>query len=162
MDIKPLREGGRRRPGAVGAGDEQGFPLPAADAARVFEALAVVPPALGRDGYSLEQFLADLVEPSGAVRPVRVHKRRVRYGLAGCMAEIAEVEADGRIQRTTRSSRRTGPPSWPQCEASAWTATPIPAIHSGAGRPLTTVDRVLPGALEPAPHGASQNHSSRA
>jgi hypothetical protein len=34
------------------------------------------------------------------VRPVRVHKRRVRYRLAGCMAQTAEVEADGRIQRT--------------------------------------------------------------
>jgi exopolyphosphatase / guanosine-5'-triphosphate,3'-diphosphate pyrophosphatase len=100
MDIKLLREvdgDGLERWEPV---MKQGFPLPAADAARVFEALAVVPPALRRDGYSLEQFLAELVEPSGAVRPVRIHKRRVRYRLAGCMAETAEVEADGRIQQT--------------------------------------------------------------
>src|SRR5215218_2317279 len=76
MDIKLLREvdgDGLERWEPV---MKQGFPLPAADAARVFEALAVVPPALGRDAYSLEQFLAELVEPSGAVRPVRVHKRQ--------------------------------------------------------------------------------------
>jgi exopolyphosphatase / guanosine-5'-triphosphate,3'-diphosphate pyrophosphatase len=100
MDIKLLREvdgDGLERWEPV---MKQGFPLPAADAAMVFEALAVVPPALGRDAYSLEHFLAELVEPSGAVRPVRVHKRRVRYRLAGCMAETAEVEADGRTQRT--------------------------------------------------------------
>jgi exopolyphosphatase/guanosine-5'-triphosphate,3'-diphosphate pyrophosphatase len=60
----------------------------------------VVPPSLTRDAYRLDQFLAELAGPSGAVRVVRVHKRRVRYRLGGCMAEIAEVQADGRTQRT--------------------------------------------------------------
>ena len=76
------------------------FPLPVAELARVFRALEVGPYALTRDAYSLDQLLAELVGPSGAVRPVRVHKRRVRYRLGGCMAEIAEVEADGRAART--------------------------------------------------------------
>jgi exopolyphosphatase / guanosine-5'-triphosphate,3'-diphosphate pyrophosphatase len=100
MDIKLLRE-------VNGDGLERwepvmkaGFPLAAAEVARVFQALEVVPPSLTQDAYSLDQLLADLVGPSGAVRVVRVHKRRVRYRLGGCMAEIAEVEADGRTQRT--------------------------------------------------------------
>jgi exopolyphosphatase/guanosine-5'-triphosphate,3'-diphosphate pyrophosphatase len=100
MDIKLLRE-------VDGDGLERwepvmktGFPLAAADAFRALQALEVVPPSLTRDAYSLDQFLAELVGPSGAVRVVRVHKRRVRYRLGGCMAEIAEVEADGRTQRT--------------------------------------------------------------
>jgi exopolyphosphatase/guanosine-5'-triphosphate,3'-diphosphate pyrophosphatase len=100
MDIKLLRE-------VDGDGLERwepvmkaGFPLAAAEVARVFQALEVVPPSLTQDAYSLDQLLADLVGPSGAVRVVRVHKRRVRYRLGGCMAEIAEVEADGRTQRT--------------------------------------------------------------
>jgi exopolyphosphatase / guanosine-5'-triphosphate,3'-diphosphate pyrophosphatase len=100
MDIKLLRE-------VDGDGLERwepvmkaGFPLPTAEVARVFQALAVVPPSLTRDAYTLDQFLAELVGPSGAVWVVRVHKRRVRYRLGGCMAETAEVEADGRTQRT--------------------------------------------------------------
>ena len=100
MDIKLLRE-------VDGDGLERwepvmkaGFPLAAAEVARVFQALEVVPPSLTQDAYSLDQLLAELMGPSGAVRVVRVHKRRVRYRLGGCMAEIAEVEADGRTQRT--------------------------------------------------------------
>ena len=65
---------------------KEGFPLPVAEVARVFQALEVAAPALGRDAYSLEQLLAELVEPSDAVRVVRVHKRRVRYRLGACMA----------------------------------------------------------------------------
>jgi exopolyphosphatase / guanosine-5'-triphosphate,3'-diphosphate pyrophosphatase len=100
MDIKLLRE-------VDGDGLERwepvmkaGFPLSAAEVARVFQALEVDPPVSIRGAYSLDRLLAELVGPSGAVRPVRVHKRRVRYRLGGCMAEIAEVETDGRTQRT--------------------------------------------------------------
>jgi exopolyphosphatase / guanosine-5'-triphosphate,3'-diphosphate pyrophosphatase len=79
---------------------KEGFPLPVAEVARVFQALEVAAPALGRDAYSLEQLLAELVEPSDAVRVVRAHKRRVRYRLGACLAETAQVEADGRTQPT--------------------------------------------------------------
>ena len=100
MDIKFLRE-------VDGDGLERwepvmkaGFPLPAAEVPRVFDALGVLAPPLTRDAYSLDQFLAELVEPSDAVRVVRVHKRRQRYTLADCMAEVAELEVDGRVART--------------------------------------------------------------
>jgi exopolyphosphatase/guanosine-5'-triphosphate,3'-diphosphate pyrophosphatase len=100
MDIKLLREvdaDGLERWEPV---MKAAFPLPVTEVARVFQALEVVPPALTRDAYSLDQFLAELVEPSGAVRAVRVHKRRVRYRLGGCMAEVADLEVDGHTQRT--------------------------------------------------------------
>jgi exopolyphosphatase / guanosine-5'-triphosphate,3'-diphosphate pyrophosphatase len=79
---------------------KHGFPLPAAEISNLFDALGVVPPPLTRDAYTLDQFLAELVEPGGGVRPVRVHKRRVHYSLGGCMAELADVEAEGRSTRT--------------------------------------------------------------
>jgi exopolyphosphatase/guanosine-5'-triphosphate,3'-diphosphate pyrophosphatase len=100
MDIKLLRE-------VDGDGLERwepvlkaGFPLPAAEVPRVFDALGVLAPPLARDAYTLDQFLHELVEPSGAVRAVRVHKRRVRYRLANCLAEVADLEVDGRDVRT--------------------------------------------------------------
>ena len=34
------------------------------------------------------------------MRVVRVHKRRQRYTLADCMAEVADLEVDGRVART--------------------------------------------------------------
>jgi exopolyphosphatase / guanosine-5'-triphosphate,3'-diphosphate pyrophosphatase len=77
-----------------------GFPLPASEVSRVFDALGVVSPTLTRDAYTFDQLLPDMIEPGGAVRSVTVHKRRVRYTLGGCMAEIAEVEADGQDTRT--------------------------------------------------------------
>ena len=79
---------------------KRGFPLPAAEVRKVFDTFGVSPPSLSRDAYTLDQFLAELVEPSGAARAVRVHKRRVRYSPGGCRAEVADVEVDGRKART--------------------------------------------------------------
>jgi exopolyphosphatase / guanosine-5'-triphosphate,3'-diphosphate pyrophosphatase len=100
MDIKLLRE-------IDGDGLERwepvlkaGFPLPAAEVSRVFDALGVPAPPLARDAYTLDQLLAEVVEPTHAVWVVRVHKRRRRYALANCMAEVAELEVDGREART--------------------------------------------------------------
>jgi exopolyphosphatase / guanosine-5'-triphosphate,3'-diphosphate pyrophosphatase len=100
IDIKLLREvasDGLERWEPV---MKQGFPLPAAEASRVFDALGVVSPPRTRGAYTLEQLLVELIEPSGAVQVVTLHKRRVRYTLHGCMAELAEVEAHGQATRT--------------------------------------------------------------
>jgi exopolyphosphatase/guanosine-5'-triphosphate,3'-diphosphate pyrophosphatase len=100
MDIKLLREvdaDGLERWEPV---TKLGFPLPAGEVSRVFDALGVASPLLTRSAYTLDQFLAQLVEPSGAVQAVTVHKRRVRFTLGGCMAEVADVEADGHGTRT--------------------------------------------------------------
>lgn len=77
-----------------------GFPLPASDVAMVFESLRLPTPPLDREAYTLDQFVAELAGPSGRMRAVNVHKRRVRYVVGGCTAEVSEVVADGRPTRT--------------------------------------------------------------
>jgi exopolyphosphatase / guanosine-5'-triphosphate,3'-diphosphate pyrophosphatase len=76
------------------------FPLPASEVTNVFNALGIVPPPLARADYTLEQFVAELAEPSGRLRVVKVHKKRTRYKIDGCMSEMTEVVADGRKTRT--------------------------------------------------------------
>jgi exopolyphosphatase/guanosine-5'-triphosphate,3'-diphosphate pyrophosphatase len=77
-----------------------GFPLAASDVARVYDALDLPTPALARDAYTLDQFVAELADGTNAMRPVTVHKRRVRYRVDGCSAEVSEVVAGGRPTRT--------------------------------------------------------------
>jgi exopolyphosphatase/guanosine-5'-triphosphate,3'-diphosphate pyrophosphatase len=100
MDIKVLREVGADGLERWEPVMKAGFPLPAADVGRVFEALRLEPPSLARDAYTLEQFIAELVEPSGILRAVDVHKRRVRYSVNGCTSEVSDVTVDGRPSRT--------------------------------------------------------------
>jgi exopolyphosphatase / guanosine-5'-triphosphate,3'-diphosphate pyrophosphatase len=76
------------------------FPLPAADVEKVFEALQVVTPPLARATYTLEQLIEELVKPVGQVRTVSVHKRRARYRIEECAAEMTEVAANGKNVRT--------------------------------------------------------------
>jgi exopolyphosphatase/guanosine-5'-triphosphate,3'-diphosphate pyrophosphatase len=76
------------------------FPLAAADAEAVLEALGAEPSVLARSEYTLDQLLAELVGPSPDLLPVEVHKRRQRYTVGGCMAERTEV-------RTRHGARQT-------------------------------------------------------
>lgn len=76
------------------------FPLPAAEIAKVFGAFRVEPPAFARTAYTLEQFVNELVKPSRHLRAVDVKKVRTGYTINGCIAEMAEVTADGRKTRT--------------------------------------------------------------
>jgi len=100
MDIKVLRE--------VNAdGLEQwtpvmkaGFPLQAAEAAKVLEALKLPIPTPVRASYTLDEFIEQFAAPGGAIRAVQVHKRRTRYTVGGCMAELSEVVANGKPTRT--------------------------------------------------------------
>jgi exopolyphosphatase / guanosine-5'-triphosphate,3'-diphosphate pyrophosphatase len=100
MDIKVLRE--------VNAdGLEQwtpvmkaGFPLPAAEATKVLEALGLPIPTPVRANYTLDEFLGQFAAPGGTVRAVNVHKRRTRYTVGGCMAELSDVVANGKPTRT--------------------------------------------------------------
>jgi exopolyphosphatase/guanosine-5'-triphosphate,3'-diphosphate pyrophosphatase len=75
------------------------FPLPAATVQKVCAALQVAAPA-PREVYTLEQLQAELTHPSRGVRVVRVHKKRRRYTVGGCLAEVTEVVADGQATRT--------------------------------------------------------------
>jgi exopolyphosphatase/guanosine-5'-triphosphate,3'-diphosphate pyrophosphatase len=100
MDIKVLRQ--------VNAdGLEQwtpvmkaGFPLPATEAARVFESLRLPAPSLARASYTLDEFIEAFAQQGGAIRMVQVHKRRVRYTVDGCTAEFSDVIANGKPTRT--------------------------------------------------------------
>ena len=99
MDIKTLEQ-------VNAAGLEQwrpvmksGFPLPAAEVAKVCGALHVAPLS-PREVYTLEQVQAELTHPSRGVRAVRVHKKRQRYTVGECLAEMTELTADGQAIRT--------------------------------------------------------------
>jgi exopolyphosphatase/guanosine-5'-triphosphate,3'-diphosphate pyrophosphatase len=99
MDIKTLEQVDARgleqwRPVMKAA-----FPLPAAEVARVCAALRVAPLPL-RDAYALEPMQAELTHPSRGVRAVPIHKKRQRYAVGGCLAEMTELAADGRTTRT--------------------------------------------------------------
>ena len=76
------------------------FPIGAADAARVFEALQLPTPSLSPKGYTLDEFIGAFAAPGGAIRAVKVHKRRTRYTVGGCMAELSDVVANGKPSRT--------------------------------------------------------------
>lgn len=76
------------------------FPLPAADVEKVLGALGVAPSPLARAQYTLAQFISELVEAGGRLRTAQVHKRRARYRVSGCLAEMTEVMAAGMRTRT--------------------------------------------------------------
>ncbi len=100
MDVKVLREvnaDGLERWEPV---MKQGFPLATADVSEVLEALDVPAPQLTLATYRLDAFLNELIRPNDLARVVNVHKRRNRFTVAGCMAELADVVADGRPTRT--------------------------------------------------------------
>ena len=79
---------------------KEGFPARAATLREVFKAMQVTPPDLKRDDYTLDQFLAEVIKPTGAVRAANVHKRRVRYVVGGCTSELSDVTVDGVKTRT--------------------------------------------------------------
>jgi exopolyphosphatase/guanosine-5'-triphosphate,3'-diphosphate pyrophosphatase len=100
MDVKELRE-------VSEAGLEQWrpamkatFPLPRAEALKVCAELRVRVPPAGKTTFTLDEFLALLTAPERGIRAVAVHKLRRHYTVNGCMAEVAEVTAEGRAIRT--------------------------------------------------------------
>ena len=76
------------------------FPLPAALAGKVFDALGVPAPSPERGAYTLDQFIEELTRPGGRVRTVQAHKKRVQYRIDGCLAERTEVVVDRERIRT--------------------------------------------------------------
>jgi exopolyphosphatase/guanosine-5'-triphosphate,3'-diphosphate pyrophosphatase len=100
IDIKRLREvdaDGLERWEPVMKG---GFPLSAADAAAALACAGLPPPRPAPESYTVEPFVAELAPPGGALRCVPVRKRRVRFTVGGCVAELSDVWADGKSTRT--------------------------------------------------------------
>jgi len=100
IDIKVLRETDRRGLERWEPVLKASFPLSVGDVAAAFDALRHPLPNLSRTGYTLTEFLGELVEPSGTILVVSVHKRRVRYTGDNCMGELTDIEVDGRRTRT--------------------------------------------------------------
>jgi exopolyphosphatase / guanosine-5'-triphosphate,3'-diphosphate pyrophosphatase len=76
------------------------FPIPAAELEGVLARLHADTPALTREEYTLDQLLDELVRPSGDLLGVRVHKRRQRYTIGGCMTELTSLRTDVGETRT--------------------------------------------------------------
>jgi exopolyphosphatase/guanosine-5'-triphosphate,3'-diphosphate pyrophosphatase len=76
------------------------FPLDADAAAVVRSALGAPEPAAARGYGTLDELLDDVVRPSPDLLAVDVHKRRARYTIDGCMAELTDVRAEGATTRT--------------------------------------------------------------
>src|SRR5262245_19202710 len=66
MDIKVLREVNAEGLERWEPVMKQPFPLPAAEAAKVFASLSLAVPELVRNAYTLDQFTDEIVAPSGA------------------------------------------------------------------------------------------------
>jgi len=74
------------------------FPLAATDVGTMLGALRVTgmaPEPVGTVGELVER-----LRPRDDLRAVDVHKRRRRFTLGGCMAEVSDLRADGREVRT--------------------------------------------------------------
>jgi len=100
MDVKVLREVNAHGLEQWTPVMKAAFPLPAAEAAKVLESLHLPVPPASRANFTLDEFLDRFAAPGSAVRVVKVHKRRTRYTVGGCMAELSEVVADGKRTRT--------------------------------------------------------------
>jgi exopolyphosphatase / guanosine-5'-triphosphate,3'-diphosphate pyrophosphatase len=100
MDIKVLRQVNAEGLQQWQPVMKAAFPLPAAEAAQVFEALQLPVPSLSRASYGLDEFTQEFAAPGAAIRAVKVHKRRTHYTVRSCMAELADVIANGHCTRT--------------------------------------------------------------
>jgi exopolyphosphatase / guanosine-5'-triphosphate,3'-diphosphate pyrophosphatase len=76
------------------------FPLAAEEIAAVLARLRVAATPLGRAAYTLAEFVDEVVRPNGALLAIDVHKRRTRYTIGGCAAELTEVRRAGSSTRT--------------------------------------------------------------
>jgi exopolyphosphatase/guanosine-5'-triphosphate,3'-diphosphate pyrophosphatase len=100
MDIKVLREVNRDGLELWTPVLKAGFPLPADEAAGVLESLHLDARPAARTSYTLDAFLEQFAPPGGPIRAVKVHKRRTRYKVDGCMAELTDVDVNGKPTRT--------------------------------------------------------------
>jgi len=75
------------------------FPVPAEQVVAVLDRLGVTV-ELSRDAYSLDELIDEVVGSGPDLRAVRVHKRRQRYTINGCMSELTDLNTDVGDTRT--------------------------------------------------------------
>ncbi len=100
MDIKVLREVNSYGLEQWAPVMKAPFPLSAADVSKVIDALRIPAPGSLHDGCSLSALIECFSGADSGVRVVHVHKRRVRYTVEGCMAELSEITANELPVRT--------------------------------------------------------------
>jgi exopolyphosphatase/guanosine-5'-triphosphate,3'-diphosphate pyrophosphatase len=100
MDIKALREVNAEGLELWAPIMKARFPLSATDVARVIDALRIPVHGTFRENYSLKALIEAFSHPQSHVRVVKVHKRRVRYAIEGCVAELSDITANGLPIRT--------------------------------------------------------------
>ena len=77
------------------------FPMDAAVLRdEVFPAFGVDLPEPERDVYTLEQYLAEVIEPHPGLQAVSVFKRRFAFTINDCIAELGDVYVNGARIRT--------------------------------------------------------------
>ena len=69
------------------------FPLSSDQVGVVLTALRVASPPLTRTTYTRDELMDELVHPHRDVVVAAVHKRRERYTVGGCLAELTEVRS---------------------------------------------------------------------
>ncbi|HET9261332.1 MAG TPA: Ppx/GppA family phosphatase [Acidimicrobiia bacterium] len=72
------------------------FPMNTVDIEAVLDSVGVSRPLTRRDVYTMDQFIGELIDPHTDLEVVHAHKRRVRFSLEGCMAELTTLIANGR------------------------------------------------------------------
>ncbi len=77
-----------------------GFPAPADDVARIFSAFDLVCPEMGRDEYTYDQFIEEIVGGSDELAVVKVTKNRNGFMIREVIVEVAEVTFDGKAFKT--------------------------------------------------------------
>jgi len=71
----------------------------------VFPAFGIDMPELERDVFTLEQYLAEVIEPHPGLQAVSVFKRRFGFTINDCIAELGDVYVNGaRIQTANLES----------------------------------------------------------
>ena len=76
------------------------FPITAADVGSALSALGVESPRLSRSEYALAELVDEVVGEDPDLLAVEVHKRRHRYRVGECLAELTDVRVGERSTRT--------------------------------------------------------------
>ena len=79
---------------------KSGFPLTNEVLAQVAGAWGVALPKLARAGYTLDEFLAEVVGAHPKLRAIAVGKERFGFTVDGCIVELANLTFDGTPIRT--------------------------------------------------------------
>jgi exopolyphosphatase/guanosine-5'-triphosphate,3'-diphosphate pyrophosphatase len=85
-----------------------GFPCPADDVLRIFSAFHLARPEMGREEYTYDQFIDEVVGGSEELAVVKVTKKRHGFMIREAIVEVAEVTFDG-VPLKTAAAEHTDP-----------------------------------------------------